>query len=107
VFVLAEPEPEADPETIANVSAVVATGTDRLPTRIHPAHVYPGLFRALLDHRINQLTPEHALAAAHALAGSVRSRISPTRLLPDLFDPNTTTTISSAIAAATTLASPA
>jgi malate dehydrogenase (oxaloacetate-decarboxylating) len=99
VFTLAEPEPEAQPEAIASVAAIVATGTDHGPTRIHPAYVFPGLFHALLEHGIDELTPQHAIAAAHALAGCVRSRVSATRLLPDLFDPGTIATISAAIAA--------
>ena len=72
VFAMANPTPEIMPnEAKAAGAAVVATGRSDFPNQVNNALVFPGIFRGALDHRVQQITDEHKIAAAEALAAFV------------------------------------
>ena len=72
IFALANPDPEILPEEAKKGgAAIIATGRSDFPNQINNVLVFPGLFRGLLDARINTVTTEMKLAAADALAGLV------------------------------------
>lgn len=100
VFALANPEPEVDPEDIKAIAAVVATGSSEYPNQLNNALAFPGLMRGLIDADAQQLTEEMSLAAADVLARSVGRRLSPRRILPDLFDKRVHRDIAGAVIAA-------
>jgi malate dehydrogenase (oxaloacetate-decarboxylating) len=74
IFALANPDPEILPEEAKKGgAAIIATGRSDFPNQINNVLVFPGLFRGLLDARINMVTTEMKLAAAEALAGLVQN----------------------------------
>ncbi|MFA5945317.1 MAG: malic enzyme-like NAD(P)-binding protein [Patescibacteria group bacterium] len=74
IFALANPTPEIMPEeALAGGAEVIATGRSDYPNQVNNVLVYPGLFRGLLDGRVRRLTSKMKLAAAQALADSVKT----------------------------------
>lgn len=74
IFAMANPVPEIMPdEAHAAGAAVVATGRSDFPNQVNNALVFPGIFRGALDNRVRQITDEHKMAAAEALAALVDS----------------------------------
>lgn len=74
IFALANPTPEIMPdEALEAGAAVVATGRSDFPNQVNNVLVYPGLFRGLLDARATRLTMEMKVAAATALADSIKN----------------------------------
>jgi malate dehydrogenase (oxaloacetate-decarboxylating) len=72
VFAMANPTPEIMPdEAKAAGAAVIATGRSDFPNQVNNALVFPGIFRGALDNRVQQITDEHKIAAAEALAAFV------------------------------------
>lgn len=72
IFWLANPTPEIMPEdALAAWAAIVATGRSDYPNQINNVLAFPGLFKWILAARIPQITDDHKIAAAHALADYV------------------------------------
>lgn len=97
VFALANPVPEIMPDRAKKGGAVVvATGRSDFPNQVNNALVFPGLFRGLLDYRVNKVTPEIKIAVARALAGLVEN---PTNenIIPSIFDKRVVPTIAKSI----------
>lgn len=86
VFALANPHPEVDPDQIADVGAVIATGSSDYPNQVNNALAFPGLFQGLLGSSTARLDEHVFLAAAHALANLTKPA-SVTQLLPDVLEP--------------------
>lgn len=74
IFALANPEPEIMPGIAKKAgAAIIATGRSDFPNQVNNAVAFPGIFRGALDHGVKQITDEHKLAAAHAIAALVES----------------------------------
>lgn len=86
VFALANPHPEVDPDDIADLGAIIATGSSDWPNQVNNALAFPGLFQGLRGTSTARLDELVFLAAAHALA-DLTQPASPTRLLPEVLDP--------------------
>ncbi|MEI7498170.1 MAG: NADP-dependent malic enzyme [Candidatus Falkowbacteria bacterium] len=81
VLAMANPDPEILPEVAyAAGAAIVGTGRSDYPNQVNNALVFPGLFRGLLDGRIRKVTTKMKIAAAIAVAYSVKP--TKTKLLP-------------------------
>ena len=102
VFAMANPTPEIFPEEALQAGAlVVGTGRSDYPNQVNNVLAFPGIFRGTLDARAKAITKEMKMAAAYALAGLVsESELSPTRILPDAFDPRVAATVAKAVAGA-------
>lgn len=86
IFALANPDPEISPEEAQKGGAfIVATGRSDYPNQINNLLAFPGIFRGALDAGISQITDEHKLAAAYALAKKVKS-LSVDHILPSVFE---------------------
>lgn len=86
VFALANPNPEILPDqALAGGAAVVATGRSDFPNQINNALAFPGIFRGALDHGIKQITDQHKLAAAQAIAGLIENPTA-NQIIPSIFD---------------------
>lgn len=86
IFALANPYPEILPdEAKKGGAAVIATGRSDFPNQVNNALAFPGIFRGALDNRVNNITDEHKLKAAQAIAGMV-SEPKPEMIIPDVFD---------------------
>lgn len=70
IFALANPTPEIMPDEAKAAGAfIVATGRSDFPNQVNNVLAFPGIFRGALDARLPQITDEHKLVAAKALAG--------------------------------------
>lgn len=97
IFALANPAPEIMPDdAYAAGAAVVATGRSDFANQVNNAIAFPGIFRGALDNGVKQITEQHKLAAAAALAGLV---VNPTRdeIIPSPFDERVVPTVASVI----------
>lgn len=87
IFAMANPTPEIMPEDAYEAGAqVVATGRSDYPNQVNNALVFPGIFRAALDMRV-QIDYSMKYAAADAIASLVKK---PTKkkIVPDIFTKN-------------------
>lgn len=74
IFALANPTPEIMPdEAKAAGAAIVATGRSDLPNQVNNALAFPGIFRGALDNNVAQITDDHKIAAAQAIAALVEN----------------------------------
>jgi malate dehydrogenase (oxaloacetate-decarboxylating) len=72
IFAMANPTPEILPtEARAAGAAVVATGRSDFPNQVNNALAFPGIFRGALDNRVRNITDEHKMKAAEAIAALV------------------------------------
>ncbi len=86
IFALANPDPEITPEEAHKGGAfIVATWRSDYPNQINNLLAFPGIFRGALDAGITQITDEHKLAAAYALAKKVKN-LSIDHILPSVFE---------------------
>lgn len=89
VFAMANPEPEIMPDLAKKAGAmVVATGRSDFPNQINNVLVFPAIFKAVVDGRLERITSEMKLKTAEVLAGLVPNptvnRIIPEPFFPDL-----------------------
>jgi len=86
IFALANPTPEIMPdEAISAWAFIVATWRSDFPNQVNNVLAFPGIFRGALDGRISQITDEHKIAAAKALANFVQNP-NRERIIPSAFD---------------------
>ncbi|WP_053205231.1 NAD-dependent malic enzyme [Jiangella muralis] len=98
VFALANPEPEIDPRAASEYAAVVATGRSDYPNQINNVLAFPGVFRGLLDARSRSVTTEMMLAAAAALAATVKDEeLNPSYIVPSVFHSGVADTVAEAV----------
>lgn len=97
VFALANPVPEIMPD-VAHAAgvAVIATGRSDFPNQVNNAIAFPGIFRGALDHGVKQITDDHKIAAAEALAGLVENPTSE-EIIPSAFDERVVPAVSDVI----------
>lgn len=97
VFALANPEPEIMPDVAKAAGvAVIATGRSDFPNQVNNATAFPGIFRGALDNHVAQITDEHKLAAAEAIASLVENP-SNDEVIPSVFDERLVPTIANVI----------
>ena len=86
VFALANPVPEIMPDVAREAgAAVIATGRSDYPNQVNNAVAFPGIFRGALDHGVAQITDDHKIAAAEALAALVENPTAD-EIIPSPFD---------------------
>jgi malate dehydrogenase (oxaloacetate-decarboxylating) len=101
VFAMANPAPEIDPVEAAKHAAIVGTGRSDFANQINNVLAFPGVFRGLLDAQSSRITDDLLLAAARALASTVKpDELNPTYIVPSVFNPDVTTVVAEAVAAA-------
>ena len=97
VFALANPIPEIMPDQAKHAGvAVIATGRSDFPNQINNALAFPGIFRGALDHKVAQITDQHKIAAAEALAALVENPTAD-EVIPSPFDERVVPAVSSVI----------
>lgn len=75
IFAMANPIPEIMPDKAFKAGAfIVGTGRSDFPNQINNALVFPNLFRGLLDGKIKKVTTKIKVAAAVALAYSIKPK---------------------------------
>jgi malate dehydrogenase (oxaloacetate-decarboxylating) len=99
VFAMANPTPEVQPEAIAELAAVVATGRSDYPNQINNVLAFPGVFRGALDVRASDITQGMKVAASHALATVIPDdELGPEYIIPSVFNRDVTPAIAEAVA---------
>jgi malate dehydrogenase (oxaloacetate-decarboxylating) len=85
IFAMANPIPEIMPDKALKAGAfIVGTGRSDFPNQINNALVFPNLFRGLLNGKIKKVTTKIKVAAAVALAYSIKPKKD--KLLPMMTD---------------------
>jgi malate dehydrogenase (oxaloacetate-decarboxylating) len=97
IFALSNPIPEIMPD-VAKAAGVfiMATGRSDFPNQVNNALAFPGIFRGAIDHRVTQITIEHLVQAATALANLV-SNPDPEKIIPSIFDDGVAEAVAKAI----------
>ena len=99
VFALANPDPEIVPEEAAPYARIIATGRSDYPNQINNVLCFPGLFRGLLDVRASEVTEEMKLAAASAIAATIKdTELRPDYIIPSVFDRSVSRAVAEAVA---------
>ncbi|MBA2316836.1 MAG: NAD-dependent malic enzyme [Euzebyales bacterium] len=98
VFALANPDPEIDPAAAAEHAAVIATGRSDYPNQINNVLAFPGVFRGALDAGARLITDQMEVAAAEAIAAVVtQAELSPTYIVPSVFNPAVAPAVADAV----------
>lgn len=86
IFALSNPSPEMMPDVAKEAgAAVIATGRSDFLNQVNNALAFPGIFRGALDNSVKQITDQHKIAAAEALANLVKNP-SADKIIPSPFD---------------------
>ena len=86
VFALANPDPEVDPAEARKHATVVATGRSDYPNQINNVLAFPGVFRGLLDASATRIDGALLLAAANAIASTVKAEeLNANYIIPSVF----------------------
>jgi len=97
IFAMANPIPEIMPDEAKKAWArIVATWRSDFPNQLNNVLVFPGIFKWALENKVTQITQEHKLAAAQALADYVKN---PTEdmIIPSPLDKNVANVVASVI----------
>ncbi len=98
VFAMANPIPEIQPELVTDRVAVIATGRSDYPNQINNVLAFPGVFRGALDCRATVITTKMCLQAAGAIAALISpTDLSPTHIVPSVFDPRVAAAVAAAV----------
>jgi malate dehydrogenase (oxaloacetate-decarboxylating) len=98
IFAMANPTPEIMPEIALPHIAVMATGRSDYPNQINNVLCFPGLFKGVLDCRASVINEEMKLAAAKAIAGSIKTKM-PTAdyIIPSVFNKQVVINVAQAV----------
>ena len=100
ILAMANPTPEIMPEIAKKAGAfVVGTGRSDFPNQVNNVLAFPGIFRGALDARAKTITNKMKLAAANALAESVRE-LSIENILPSPLNKSIAPKVANAVKAA-------
>lgn len=97
IFAMANPNPEITPqEAKAGWVFIMATGRSDYPNQINNLLAFPWIFRWALDKRIVQITDDHKLAAAKAIANYVQNPTTE-NIIPSVLDKNVWNVVAQAV----------
>jgi malate dehydrogenase (oxaloacetate-decarboxylating) len=101
VFALSNPDPEIDPHEAAKYARIVATGRSDFPNQINNVLCFPGMFRGALDVRAREINEDMKLAAARAIAGTIRiGELSEEYIIPSVFNRDVVQKVADAVSQA-------
>ena len=85
IFALANPEPEIMPDEASKAGAfIVATGRSDYPNQINNLLAYPGLFKGLIDGKINKVSNDIKLECAIMIASMIEEdELTTENIIPD------------------------
>ena len=85
IFALSNPNPEIMPNLAKEAGAfIIATGRSDFPNQVNNVLAFPGVFKGALEIRAKNITDKMKLAAAEALASSIKPEIN--KILPYVLD---------------------
>lgn len=98
---MANPVPEIFPDEALEAGAyIVGTGRSDFPNQINNVLAFPGIFRGALDAKATKITEKMQLAAAAGIASLVpENELSPTNIIPDVFQEGVARVVAKAVIA--------
>jgi malate dehydrogenase (oxaloacetate-decarboxylating) len=102
IFAMSNPEPEIMPLLAKTAgAAVVGTGRSDFPNQINNVLAFPGVFKGALAARAKDITEAMKLAAAHALADTVKpNELNADCIIPGAFNEAVADAVAEAVARA-------
>ncbi len=101
VFALANPDPEISPEEALPLVSILATGRSDYPNQVNNMLSYPGIFRGLLDVRAKGVNEEIKLAAAKAIAHTIKDdELHEDYIIPSIFNKEVVAAVAGSVAEA-------
>jgi malate dehydrogenase (oxaloacetate-decarboxylating) len=102
IFAMANPTPEIMPDEAKAAGArVIGTGRSDFPNQINNVLAFPGIFRGALDVRAKEINEEMKLAAAYAIADSIKDEeLNENNVIPSALDKRVAANVAEAIAKA-------
>lgn len=102
VFAMSNPEPEIYPEKAKKAgAAIIGTGRSDYPNQINNLLAFPGIFRGALDARAECVTDEMKLAAARAIAYTLKDeKLTADGIIPSPLNENVERNVAAAVAEA-------
>lgn len=99
VLPMANPTPEIMPDLALEAGAyIVGTGRSDFPNQVNNVLAFPGIFRGALDVRAKEINEEMKIAAAYAIAGTVKDEeLSQDFILPEAFNKSVGTNVAEAV----------
>ncbi|AWI05877.1 NAD(P)-dependent malic enzyme [Clostridium drakei] len=87
-FAMANPTPEIMPDEAKAAGArVVGTGRSDFPNQVNNVLAFPGIFRGALDCRAKEINEEMKIAAAYAIANSIKEEeLNENNVIPSALD---------------------
>lgn len=99
ILAMANPTPEIMPDLAKEGGAyIVGTGRSDFPNQVNNVLAFPGIFRGTLDVRASEINEEMKIAAANAIADSIKEEdLNPNNILPKAFDREVAKNVAEAI----------
>ncbi|MFR6019047.1 MAG: NADP-dependent malic enzyme [Paraclostridium sordellii] len=99
ILAMANPIPEIMPDLAKEGGAyIVGTGRSDFPNQVNNVLAFPGIFRGALDVRASEINEEMKIAAANAIADSIKEEdLNPNNILPKAFDREVAKNVAEAI----------
>ncbi|MCE9677260.1 NAD(P)-dependent malic enzyme [Paraclostridium bifermentans] len=99
ILAMANPTPEIMPDQAKDGGAyIVGTGRSDFPNQVNNVLAFPGIFRGALDVRATEINEEMKIAAANAIANSIKIEdLNPDNILPKSFDRDVAKNVAEAI----------
>ncbi|MCX8030026.1 MAG: NAD-dependent malic enzyme [Thermodesulfovibrionales bacterium] len=98
IFALSNPDPEISPEIALKLARIVATGRSDYPNQINNMLCFPGIFRGLLDAKASKVNTDIKIAAAKAIAYSIKDeQLSEDFIIPSVFQRNIVTSVANEV----------
>ena len=99
ILAMANPTPEIMPDLAKEAGAyIVGTGRSDFPNQVNNVLAFPGIFRGALDVRAKEINEEMKIAAAHAIANSIKEEeLNTENILPKAFDRSVAINVAKAV----------
>ncbi|CEO31932.1 NAD(P)-dependent malic enzyme [Paraclostridium sordellii] len=99
ILAMANPTPEIMPDLAKEGGAyIVGTGRSDFPNQVNNVLAFPGIFRGALDVRASEINEEMKIAAANAIADSIKEEdLNLNNILPKAFDREVAKNVAEAI----------
>ncbi|WP_164690219.1 NAD(P)-dependent malic enzyme [Paraclostridium sordellii] len=99
ILAMSNPTPEIMPDLAKEGGAyIVGTGRSDFPNQVNNVLAFPGIFRGALDVRASEINEEMKIAAANAIADSIKEEdLNPNNILPKAFDREVAKNVAEAI----------
>ena len=91
IFALANPNPEISPVDAAEGGAFIyASGRSDFSNQINNSLVFPGIFKGIIRHNLEEITEDMKLLAAEAISNSLTKKATTEYIIPDSLDRDVT-----------------